>query len=144
MVAFLYILLDFVSESVVSLWHKWAVRKSYRKCIFATFTYLRIATVLAHAHNYLSTTFLLFALWYHSRCILTTAIIQMHAHVHVHDQNMSHCFLQHTGRVLGAVLKWMPRKPQDTQSLQVAHSGFFEVYREIFTWGNPEYIHDMY
>ena len=48
---------DFVSA--VSLWHKRAVKKSDKKCRFATFTRcLRIATVLAHAHtcNYLSTT----------------------------------------------------------------------------------------
>ena len=46
---------DFVS--VVSLWHKWAVKKSYKKCRFATFIRcLKIAIVLTHACNYLSTT----------------------------------------------------------------------------------------
>ena len=41
---------DFVSA--VSLWHKWAVKISYKKCRFATFARcLRIATALAHAHN---------------------------------------------------------------------------------------------
>ena len=50
---------DFVSA--VSLWH--FKRKSYKKCRFATFTRcLTIATVLAHTHNYLSTTSLLFGL----------------------------------------------------------------------------------
>ena len=45
---------------MVSLWHKRAIRKIYKKCRFATFTHcLRIASVLAHARNppfyYLST-----------------------------------------------------------------------------------------
>ena len=35
---------------------KRAVRKDYIKCRFAPFTHLRIANVLAHAPNYLSTT----------------------------------------------------------------------------------------
>ena len=43
---------DFVSA--VSLWHKRAVKKSYKKCRFTTYTRLRIATVLAHAYNYCS------------------------------------------------------------------------------------------
>ena len=51
---------DFVSA--VSLWHKRAVKKSYKKCRFATFTRcLRIATALAHAYNYRSSTFLSWA-----------------------------------------------------------------------------------
>ena len=57
--------LNFIGDlvSVVGQWHKWAVKKSYKSCRFATFTHcLRITTVLAHAHNYLSTTFLLFGL----------------------------------------------------------------------------------
>ena len=58
MAAFLY--KDFLSA--VSLWHQRAIKKSYKKCTFATFTRLRIARVLTHAHNYLSTTFLLLAL----------------------------------------------------------------------------------
>ena len=46
-----------------NLWHKRAIKKSYKKCRFATSTRcLRFASVLAHAHNYLSTTFLLLAL----------------------------------------------------------------------------------
>ena len=42
---------DFVSA--VSLWHKRAVKKGYKKCRFTTFTRLKIATALAHAYNYL-------------------------------------------------------------------------------------------
>ena len=58
--AFLYILIarDFVSVVHVSPWRNvQATKKSYmyKKCKFATFTRcLRIASELAHAHNYLS------------------------------------------------------------------------------------------
>ena len=51
---FLYILL----ETFFQLWHKQAIKKSYKKCRFT----MGIASVLAHAHNYLSTTVLLLAL----------------------------------------------------------------------------------
>ena len=44
---------DFVSA--VSLWHNRAVKKSYKKRRFATFTRLTIATVVAHTCNYFST-----------------------------------------------------------------------------------------
>ena len=47
---YLHFTRDFVST--ISLWHKWAVKKSYTKSRFATFTRcLTIATVLAHAHK---------------------------------------------------------------------------------------------
>ena len=52
-------LLIFSGKSMAPMVYK---EKLHKKCRFATFTYcLRIASVLAHAHNYLSTTVLLLA-----------------------------------------------------------------------------------